>query len=596
MDDEKKIILRKVHCHFVEYLDPVYIIDFLYQIGAMSKEECELIQKINSRGDRARKFMFLIADLESVTMKILFDALMLEKAYDFLAIVLQEESKKSIPIQRKAELLNRFRKELVKYRHCLKRLTHSGQHKTFEKEFNKAKANWKEVVSNGLQNKRHKEADFYFFALDAWCEYRRVIFDKTLMHMDVFKEIENLKPYMSEENLPEMMRLARYGSAILMTDKNKLDEALQYIDDAKSKFDLIHACRETGIVLYIEYNMLYQKYAETLNSDLKRFLSTIGNLAIAHFSREKEVEETVYLDFRRMVLLKLSHLYLGVGIFGVYLDAEVTTEDIKKSVSLLRCIRNNDADWTRMETRWKWSYFTAKGRFFSLQNDLEKAIHYTNKALLHAKEGGYTKEIVGSENALQSFENKLEHAKIRNKSQTNVSIKSMPTCNLENEFTRLEDKIQEKRNTLECLNKEIDNSRQLLQQLQGKRNTLEEEIDNSCQLLQQLQEKRNALECLNKEIDNSRQLLQQLQEKRNTLEEEIDNLRQLLQQLQEEITKIQTLKEMESDLVNSIKTPEKIASTQTYTIVSLLIGLVCLCLMFCCLVIVLLLYWTKTLK
>ena len=91
MDDEKKIFLRKVHCHFVEYLDPVYIIDFLYQIGAMSKEECELIQKINSRGDRARKFMFLIADLESVTMKILFDALMLEKAYDFLAIVLQEE-------------------------------------------------------------------------------------------------------------------------------------------------------------------------------------------------------------------------------------------------------------------------------------------------------------------------------------------------------------------------------------------------------------------------------------------------------------------------------------------------------------------------
>jgi hypothetical protein len=31
-----------------------------------------------------------------------------------------------------------------------------------------------------------------------------------------------------------------------MTDKNKLDEALQYIDDAKSKFDLIYACREAS--------------------------------------------------------------------------------------------------------------------------------------------------------------------------------------------------------------------------------------------------------------------------------------------------------------------------------------------------------------
>ena len=58
MDEEEKVILRKVHCQFVESLDPVYIIDFLYQIGAMSKEVCETIQKIKFRGDRARKFMF----------------------------------------------------------------------------------------------------------------------------------------------------------------------------------------------------------------------------------------------------------------------------------------------------------------------------------------------------------------------------------------------------------------------------------------------------------------------------------------------------------------------------------------------------------
>lgn len=535
MEDEEKIILQKVHCYFVENLDPVYIIDFLYEMGAMSKEECEIIQKIASPGDRARKFMFWIPDLKRVTMKILFETLMLN-GYDFLAEALREELNKSrsIPTQRKAEFFSRFRKELVKYRHYLKRLTHSGQHKTFEKEFHKAKTSWKEVVSTGLQNKRHKKADIYFFALDAWCEYRRVIFDKTLMHMDVFKEIEHLKPYMSEENLPEMMRLARYGSAVLMTDKNKLDEALQYIDDAKSKFDLIHACRETGTVLYIEYNMLCQKYAETLNSDMKRLLSNIGNLALEHFSREKEVEETVYMDFRRMVLLKLSHLYLGVGIFGVYLDVEVTIDDKKKSASLLRCIRNNHSDWTRMETRWKWSYFTAKGRLFGLQNEFKKAVNYTNKALTHAKKGGYTKEIVGSENALKLFENKLYHAKIRNRCQENIPIKSMLTCNLENEFTCFEDKVRERRNTLECFNRKIDSSNKLLQQLQ-------------------------------EEINQSK-------------------------------TKIQTLQEMESYLVNNVKTTEKIANTQTYPIVSLLVVLVCLCLMFCCVVIVLIFYWTLVLK
>jgi hypothetical protein len=61
-----------------------------------------------------------------------------------------------------------------------------------------------------LPNKRHKKADMYFFALDAWCEYRRVIFDKTLMHMDVFKEIENLKPYMSEENCSNLIKKVDY--------------------------------------------------------------------------------------------------------------------------------------------------------------------------------------------------------------------------------------------------------------------------------------------------------------------------------------------------------------------------------------------------
>jgi len=135
---------------------------------------------------------------------------------------------------------------------------------------------------------------------------------------------------------------------------------------------------------------------------------------------------------------------------------------------------------------------------------------------------------------MKSFENKLYHAKIRNKYKKYIPIKSILTCNLKEELKLLEDNVRERRNTLEFLNKEIDSSSKLLQQLQ-------------------------------EELNQSK-------------------------------TKIQTLKEMGSCLANNIKTPEKIANTQTYPIVSLLIGLVCLCLMFCCLVIVLLLYWTRVLN
>ncbi|CAG2251353.1 unnamed protein product [Mytilus edulis] len=350
MDEQSKVVLRKVHRIFIENLDPNYVMDFLYEIDVFNANICLKLRSIEFRGDRARMFMFLVTKMDNMTMDMLYEALR-STGYGFLAEVLRQSSYSSASVQRKAEHFSKFRKKLVVYRHYLKRLSHSGDHVTFEEEFFKAEQNWKIVENSGLSNKRFKAADFYFFALDAWCEYKRVIYDKNLMYTDVFDKMENLKPYLSEENLPEMMRLVRYGSAVLMTNKDELNTALGYVNDAKSKFDLMHACRETGTVLYIEYNMLCQKYAETLEPGLKEQLNNIANQAIEHFAVEIEFDETVYLDYKRMVLLKLSHLLLGIGMFGVYLDVSVTTEDKRKAKGFLRSIKESKESWERMETR-----------------------------------------------------------------------------------------------------------------------------------------------------------------------------------------------------------------------------------------------------
>ena len=470
MDEQSKVVLRKVHRIFIENLDPNYVMDFLYEIDVFNANICMKLRSIEFRGDRARMFMFLVTKMDNMTMDMLYEALR-STGYGFLAEVLRQSSYSSASVQRKAEHFSKFRKKLVVYRHYLKRLSHSGDHVTFEEEFFKAEQNWKIVENSGLSNKRFKAADFYFFALDAWCEYKRVIYDKNLMYTDVFDKMENLKPYLSEENLPEMMRLVRYGSAVLMTNKDELDTALGYVNDAKSKFDLMHACRETGTVLYIEYNMLCQKYAETLEPGLKEQLNNIANQAIEHFAVEIEFDETVYLDFKRMVLLKLSHLLLGIGMFGVYLDVSVTTEDKRKAKGFLRSIKESKESWERMETRWKWSYYTAKARHFGLDYNFSKAMKYTNKALHFASKGSYAKEILGSQNALNIYNNLCK----RQKRFRELEYATTTTCNDNNKDSR----IQKQFDQIEC---EIDHSLSNLEKL-------ENEIKRSKERLLKLREK-----------------------------------------------------------------------------------------------------------
>lgn len=167
---------------------------------------------------------------------------------------------------------------------------------------------------------------------------------------------------------------------------------------------MIHACIETGTVLYIEYNMLCQKYAKTLLPQLKDRLISIAKHAVEHFSLEVESDETVYLDFRRMVQLKLSHLYLGIGMFGIYLNVTISKNDTKIASQLLNSVRKNGKEWQRMETRWKWSYYMAKGRLHGLLGQLNKAMKHTKQALAFAKNGGYSREIVGASDALRFYE------------------------------------------------------------------------------------------------------------------------------------------------------------------------------------------------
>lgn len=412
MNCEDGQIMKVLHEDFMESLDVVHVIDFFYKHEIFSSEECEHFEEIKPRAKRTRKFLFRLPKILT-SVNVLYEALM-SNGYEFLADRIKHcKSNNTIHRQRKSEFFSTNRTRLVNYRHKLKRLTHSGKHAEFRRKVQKIQNSWREAEETRFKNlsedDRQDLADHYFFALDAECEYKRLIFDKNFVNSEIFQTIRDLTKYTSEANIPNMLCSARYGSAIFMADESSFEEGLSYIQEAKQKFDLVHSCRETGIVLYIEYNMEYNnwhtKFSHKMEPDKKKYLLSLGYRAVDHFQQEGETNPEVSEDFTRMFRLKLSHLYLGIGLFGDYLNTEVTHQDVNESKYLLKTIEDNNDMWNRMETRWKWFYYIAKARISYLDGNLCEALDNTGHTLDLAIEGNYTNEIRCTRENIKNIEN-----------------------------------------------------------------------------------------------------------------------------------------------------------------------------------------------
>ena len=412
MNCEDGQIMKVLHEDFMDSLDVVHVIDFFYKHEIFSSEECEQFEEIKPRAKRTRKFLFRLPKILT-SVNVLYEALM-SNGYEFLADRIKDcKSNNTIHRQRKSGFFCTNRTRLVNYRHKLKRLTHSGKHAEFRRKVQKIQNSWRQAEETRFKNlsedDRQDLADHYFFALDAECEYKRLIFDKNFVNSEIFQTIRDLTKYTSEANIPNMLCSARYGSAIFMADESSFEEGLSYIQEAKQKFDLVHSCRETGIVLYIEYNMEYNnwhtKFSHKMEPDKKKYLLSLGYRAVDHFQQEGETNPEVSEDFTRMFRLKLSHLCLGIGLFGDYLNTEVTHQDVNESKYLLKTIEDNNDMWNRMETRWKWFYYIDKARISYLDGNLCEALDNTRHALHLAIEGNYTNEIRCTRENIKNIEN-----------------------------------------------------------------------------------------------------------------------------------------------------------------------------------------------
>lgn len=393
MNEKDTDIMKTLHVRFAESIDPTFLVDEFYCQGIFTGDECLEFKNTNRPvSERAFKLLYLLpGKLESIDM---FQKVLEDSGYDFLAKEIEERKIQHIPRLRKCTKFGT--PELVMYRHKLKRLTHKGKYREFFEELRQVEKQWREVDVPGMcvcpENKR-RIADRYFYALDAYCEYRRLINDKEFYQSDVFQKIQDLSKFTSETNVLEMLCLARYGSALFVANKDDFEKAHGFINEARHKFAMVKACRETGVVLYIEYNMFHIIYSKSMSYANKQHLLDLGHRAVEHFKAEAYDNPDVTNDFERMFSLKITHLYLGIGLFGNFLGHKISDADLRQAKYLLTRIETNDEQWGRLEVRWKWFYYIAKARVYFLENDIHGAVENAKKALSCAKEGRYGEEV-----------------------------------------------------------------------------------------------------------------------------------------------------------------------------------------------------------
>lgn len=288
------------------------------------------------------------------------------------------------------------KKSSLPLRHKLKLLSHRGE----ISEFNSIVALWEEKWELSLKEEsisteqKTRLADMYFMTLDAQLEHRRVMCDRDLVKDKLlFTKVRYIASMTSQPYLSYMMYLARYGSAKRLAGM-PFDDSIKEVEEALSRFALIPACRETGIVLYIYFNMISSIYEKEPSESERSRLLELARVAIHHFGRE---DEKMGEDFRRMVLTKIALVNLGIGVFGNHLkDVCVTEENRRKAGDILNEIGTKY--WDKLEDRWKMFYYIAKSKLCELDDDLQKAHKSIVKASKFSSKGKFVGEGVNINN------------------------------------------------------------------------------------------------------------------------------------------------------------------------------------------------------
>ncbi|KAK3580884.1 hypothetical protein CHS0354_008169 [Potamilus streckersoni] len=403
MDSLEIKVVRELNVDLVRDLNPTDIASYLLSKGCLTDEQVKdlICNDTTCRKNSCQKFLLYI--VEQCPFQIFIDALRYDDTYPFLAESLEERLKnikEECAVQKqdrdkvlvsvgKISIHNKHRRKLATLAHKLKNLSHDGDVDTFRqinerinRKFERYKLRPDRHIKDNMEL-----ADMRFVALEAEVSLRRVQYDVSLCESDIFKDMLEILPFTTNPTVSSMTYLARYASAKSMMES--LEAGLGYLNYSKQHAEMLQPCKETGMVFYIEINLLSQIYEKNPVPDLKKQILQRTELAISHFNTEEEFGN----DFHRMLLLKKVFCQLGIGLFGKRIaGVEVDSEDTICAESYLSYLEQPDI-WNEMESRRKMLFFIAKCELCRRQGKIDIASMNAERAENLARKNGWKVEL-----------------------------------------------------------------------------------------------------------------------------------------------------------------------------------------------------------
>ncbi|XP_046357230.2 uncharacterized protein LOC124135748 [Haliotis rufescens] len=420
MNEQEKRALQHLTCDFVETLDPKYhVIDFLYSKEQLTHLEYEELLGITNRATQCRDLLGIVR--RKCSMDVFLSSLCLNNGYTFLADKIKEvlrqleleqvtngrctrPRKRRRTSQRdvdedeyevKEEDGTSSNKNICPMCKCPARintmtkkkriLTKMQQHLKFLcMEGNSTKH---ETFLGQLASKWKNDADVQFVILDARARNMRVSSPDVSGDTDYFKEMASLIPFTSDPTSSSMIFLARKASVFDV--KGRAKDGLTVLGYAKTHADRVVPCRDTGLVIYMEINLLLKEYELEPTEDMKnQIIERIKEAIEVHFSQE---EDDVKEDCSRMLYVKMACFYLGIGLMGNKIAGFRTTVRDRKAAE---CVLDRvEATWQNMDARRKMFFYLAKAVLSQETGQMERALHFGEIAKQMGEIGQFKREL-----------------------------------------------------------------------------------------------------------------------------------------------------------------------------------------------------------
>ena len=214
-----------------------------------------------------------------------------------------------------------------------------------------------------------------------------------------------------------------------------IETGLSILQFSKQHAENIVPCRDSGMVYYIEINLLFQIYECQPTDSLKQRILKTAELAISQFVDEPE---SIRNDYKRMLLLKMVFCRLGIGLFGNRIKGTVVTaRDLHAAKNYLDFIELPEI-WEGMEARRKMLFNLAKAEYFKHQGQTDMAIMYAKEAHKLATEKQWKAELPPIKLLLGELESEMEMKK-------DAENKSSDVDQIEIELEKLETEIYDRK-------------------------------------------------------------------------------------------------------------------------------------------------------